>query len=214
VITRKGTLIDAIFPAAVAGGNVETSQRIVDVILGALSAALPEKIPAAGQGTMNNMTIGGYDPEKGRPFAYYETLGGGMGASSLYGGESAVHVHMTNTLNTPVEALEYAYPFLMTEYSVRRGTGGAGQNNGGDGLVREIKMLADAEATVLSERRHRGPYGLHGGDPGTPGRNVLVRGGSPIPMPGKFHAALSAGDIIRIETPGGGGYGPPDKDHE
>jgi N-methylhydantoinase B len=207
VVTRKGTIVDALFPAAVAGGNVETSQRIVDVILGALSKAVPDRIPAASQGTMNNIAVGGIDPRSGRPFAYYETLGGGMGASFSHNGESAVHSHMTNTLNTPVEALEYGYPFLLREYSVRRGTGGNGRTRGGDGMVREIELLADAEVTVLSERRAAGPYGLHGGRDGTPGGNVVIRKGAREGMPGKFHTELSAGDRVRIETPGGGGYG-------
>ncbi len=207
VITRHGSIVDAKFPSAVAGGNVETSQRIVDVVLGALAQALPERIPAAGQGTMNNVTVGGWDPRKERAFAYYETLAGGMGASPRQDGESAVHSHMTNTLNTPVEALEYAFPFLVTEYSIRRNTGGAGLHRGGDGLVREILLQAEAEATVLSERRVRGPYGLQGGRPGTPGRNVVLRQGEPQALPGKFNTRLLPGDVLRIETPGGGGWG-------
>lgn len=208
VVTKAGTIVDAQFPAAVAGGNVETSQRIVDVVLGALAKALPGKIPAASQGTMNNITIGGHDPHHGRPFAYYETLGGGMGASAFGPGESAVHSHMTNTLNTPVEALEYTYPFMVTKYAIRRKTGGRGQTTGGDGIIREIKLLADAEVTVLSERRVRGPYGLNGGKQGSPGKNTVLQAGRANEMPGKFHARLSCGDSIRIETPGGGGYGP------
>jgi len=207
VVTRHGSIVDARFPAAVAGGNVETSQRIVDVVLGALSRALPERMPAASQGTMNNVTIGGWDPRKERAFAYYETLAGGMGASPHRDGESAVHSHMTNTLNTPVEALEYAYPFLMTEYSIRRGTGGHGQHKGGDGMVREVQLLAEAEATVLSERRSRGPYGVQGGDDGTPGRNSIRHEGEIRELPGKFTARLHPGDVLRIETPGGGGWG-------
>ncbi len=213
VVTRKGSIVDAAFPAAVAGGNVETSQRIVDVIFGALAQAVPQRIPAASQGTMNNITIGGRDPRGDKPFAYYETLAGGMGASAHGDGESAVHSHMTNTLNTPVEALEYAYPFLVTEYSIRRATGGRGKQVGGNGLVREIELLAPAEATVLSERRERGPYGLHGGEPGTSGLNLLIRkneeGGETqrTTLPGKFSIALAPGDRLRIETPGGGGWG-------
>ena len=207
VITKKGTITDAEFPAPVAGGNVETSQRIVDVVLGALSHAFSEKIPAASQGTMNNITIGGMDGE--RPFAYYETIAGGMGASLKGPGESAVHSHMTNTLNTPIEALEFSYPFQVTEYSVRKGSGGMGAFCGGDGVVREIKLLCDAEVTVLSERRRRGPYGLDGGDPGKPGKNLIIRSGQVKDMPGKFSERLKKGDIIRMETPGGGGYGVP-----
>ncbi|MFH1138070.1 MAG: hydantoinase B/oxoprolinase family protein [Pseudomonadota bacterium] len=209
VITRPGTILDAVFPAAVAGGNVETSQRIVDVILGALAQALPEKIPAASQGTMNNLTLGGFDPRVGRPFAYYETLAGGMGGSPNSPGQDAVHSHMTNTLNTPIEALEYAYPFLMTEYSIRRGSGGAGRRPGGDGLVRELQVTAPAEVVVISERRTSRPYGLSGGAPGLPGRNFLIFDGAAREMPGKFSATLEAGDAVRIETPGGGGWGRP-----
>ncbi|WP_419787550.1 hydantoinase B/oxoprolinase family protein [Pseudodesulfovibrio sp.] len=207
VITRPGSVVDAKFPAAVAGGNVETSQRIVDVILGALAQALPDRIPAASQGTMNNITIGGPTGRDGNPFAYYETLAGGMGASPNAPGESAVHSHMTNTLNTPVEALEYAYPFRMREYAIRRGTGGKGQYPGGDGLTREIEMLADAEITVLSERRTRTPYGLKQGGNGESGCNTLIREGSPSELPGKFHVTARKGDRIRMKTPGGGGYG-------
>ncbi|WP_461209114.1 hydantoinase B/oxoprolinase family protein [Desulfocurvus sp. DL9XJH121] len=207
VLTRKGSILDAKFPAAVAGGNVETSQRVVDVVLGALARAVPELIPAASQGTMNNMTIGGMDERTGLPFAYYETLAGGMGASAKGPGESAVHSHMTNTLNTPVEALEYSYPFRVNTYAVRRGSGGAGRHPGGSGLVREIELLSDCEITVLSERRDHAPYGLAGGQPGQPGFNVLIRDGQTLPQPGKFYTPLKKGDIIRMETPGGGGWG-------
>jgi len=207
VLTRKGTVVDANFPAAVASGNVETSQRIVDVILGAFAQALPESIPAASQGTMNNVTIGGIDPRNGNPFAYYETVGGGMGASARGDGESGVHSHMTNTMNTPIEALEYSYPFLVTEYSIRRGTGGKGLHRGGDGIVREIHLQSEAEITVLSERRKLPPYGLEGGGPGLVGKNIILREGKVMNKPGKFSASLRKGDIVRIETPGGGGYG-------
>ncbi len=207
VITRKHSLVDAAFPAAVVGGNVETSQRIVDVILGALSKALKDKIPAASQGTMNNVAIGGIDERTNEPFTYYETLGGGMGASSNAHGENAVHSHMTNTLNTPIEALEYSYPFMVMEYSIRRKSGGKGKFYGGDGLVREIKLMSDAEVTVLSERRKRAPYGLKGGLSGQKGRNVLIKDSRAIEMPSKFNTKIKKGDILRIETPGGGGYG-------
>jgi N-methylhydantoinase B len=207
VQTLKGTVVDAQFPAAVAGGNVETSQRIVDVILGAFAQALPERLPAASQGTMNNVTIGGIDPRNQNPFAYYETIGGGMGASAAGDGESGVHSHMTNTLNTPIEALEYSYPFLVTEYSIRRSTGGEGLYKGGDGIVREIHLQSEAEITVLSERRKLPPYGLQGGGPGLVGKNIIFREGKPMEKPGKFSASLHKGDIVRIETPGGGGYG-------
>lgn len=207
VITRPGTVVAANFPAAVAGGNVETSQRLVDTLLGALAMAVPERIPAASQGSMNNTTIGGLDPRTGLPFAYYETLAGGHGASSATDGESAMHSHMTNTLNTPVEALEYAYPFRVTEYSVRHGSGGAGKRRGGDGLVREIELLTDAEVTLLSERRARGPYGLQGGEAGAPGRNLLISEGKQTVLPGKFSQHLRKGERLRLETPGGGGWG-------
>ncbi|MEJ5301228.1 MAG: hydantoinase B/oxoprolinase family protein [Thermodesulforhabdaceae bacterium] len=207
VITRKGTIVDAEFPAPVAGGNVETSQRIVDVILGALAQAIPEKVPAASQGTMNNVAIGGVNPQTGTSFAYYETIGGGMGASSDGDGESAVHSHMTNTLNTPVEALEYSYPLMVTQYSIRKGSGGRGKFRGGDGIIREIKLLADSEVTILSERRRRAPYGLSGGEAGRKGRNVVIINGVENEIGGKFHGYLKAGDVLRIETPGGGGFG-------
>ena len=210
VVTKPGDIVDATFPAAVAGGNVETSQRLVDVILGALAGALPGRIPAASQGTMNNVTIGGTDPATNRPFAYYETLCGGMGASSKSDGEHAVHSHMTNTMNTPVEALEYSYPFQVMEYSIRRGSGGKGRRSGGDGVIREIRMLAEAEVTVLSERRTRHPYGLGGGEPGGRGVNTVLRRGEKREMPGKFGMFLGPGDVLRIETPGGGGYGKPE----
>lgn len=209
VITKKGTIVDALFPAAVAGGNVETSQRVVDTVLGALEKALPGQIPAASQGTMNNLTVGGMDQRTHTPFAYYETLGGGMGATATSHGESAVHSHMTNTLNTPVEALEYSYPFLVTEYSIRRDSGGRGRFSGGDGMVREMRMLSDAEMTVLSERRVHPPHGIDGGAPGGCGRNYIIRNGKKEIMPGKFHAELKKGDTLGIETPGGGGYGAP-----
>jgi N-methylhydantoinase B len=156
---------------------------------------------------MNNVTIGGIDPRNGNPFAYYETIGGGMGASASGDGESGVHSHMTNTLNTPIEALEYSYPFLVTEYSIRRGTGGKGLHKGGDGIVREIHLQSEAEITVLSERRKLPPYGLQGGGPGSVGKNIIIREGKALEKPGKFSASLRKGDIVRIETPGGGGYG-------
>ncbi len=169
---KKVPLLMQIFSTC-AGGNVETSQRIVDVILGALSYAIPDKIPAASQGSMNNVSIGGIDDRTNSPFAYYETIGGGMGAFWGGNGESAVHSHMTNTLNTPIEALEFSYPFMVTEYSIRNKSGGDGEFKGGDGIIREIKLLSDAEVTVLSERREHGPYGLMGGDHGKPGKKYL-----------------------------------------
>ena len=207
IITRKGTVVDAEFPAAVAGGNVEMSQRIADTVLGSLSKAMPGIIPAASQGTMNNVTIGGIDPGNKKPFAYYETIGGGMGATGKNDGESAVHSHMTNTLNTPIEAMEYAYPLMVTEYSIRKNTGGKGVKRGGDGIVREVQLLSDAEVTVLSERRTIAPYGLSGGSSGKKGKNIVIRSGEKEEKPGKFTVSLRKGDALRIETPGGGGYG-------
>ncbi|KAA0256992.1 hydantoinase B/oxoprolinase family protein [Deferribacter autotrophicus] len=205
--TRKGSIVDAKFPASVAGGNVETSQRIVDVLLGALSKALPNEIPAASQGTMNNITIGGIDERNDQPFTYYETIGGGMGGCSFANGESAVHSHMTNTLNTPVEALEFTYPMMVEEYSIRKDSGGKGRFKGGDGIVRQIRLLNDAEVTMLTERRRFSPYGLNGGEPGKSGENIIISNGEKKKMPGKFNINLKKGDIIRIETPGGGGFG-------
>ncbi|GAB4457132.1 MAG: hydantoinase B/oxoprolinase family protein [Anaerolineae bacterium] len=207
VIAPAGTVVNARPPAAVAGGNVETSQRIVDVLLGALAQASPERVPAAAQGTMNNMVIGGWDPERRKFYTYYETIGGGMGAGPHAPGGSALQCHMTNTLNTPIEALEYAYPFLMRRYEIRRGSGGAGLHRGGDGIRREVKLLREAQVTLLTERRRLAPFGLDGGEAGQTGRNILVRTGQEIELPGKTSQILQSGDVLRIETPGGGGYG-------
>jgi N-methylhydantoinase B len=195
-------------PAAVAGGNVETSQRIVDVLLKALAQAMPEQIPAASSGTMNNLTIGGIDPRSGEPFAYYETIAGGMGGRPTKDGVSGVHTHMTNSLNTPVEALEYAYPFRVTEYSIRRRSGGKGKFRGGNGVVREVELLTESEVTLLSDRRNNGPYGLAGGSEGTPGKTTVIRtDGSQHDLPGKFRVRLKTGDRVRVESPGAGGWG-------
>jgi len=208
VISPSGTVVNARPPAAVAGGNVETSQRIVDVLLRALAQALPERIPAAASGTMNNLTIGGIDSRSGEPFAYYETIAGGMGARPQKDGVSGVHTHMTNSLNTPAEALEYAYPLRVRRYSLRRGSGGDGRYRGGDGIVREIEVLTDAEVTLLADRRTTGPWGLSGGSEGVPGKAAIVRpDASQQHLPGKFNARLRKGERIRIETPGGGGWG-------
>jgi len=209
LVTEPGTLVDARRPAPVAGGNVETSQRIVDVLLGALAKACPDRIPAASQGTMNNVAVGGRDQD-GEPYTYYETVGGGAGAGPSGPGASAVHTHMTNTLNTPVEALEFAYPFRVTRYEVRSGSGGQGAHPGGDGIVRELAFEAPARVTLLTERRRIGPYGLAGGGPGRPGRNVLVRDGRERELPAKVSLEVEEGDRLRIETPGGGGWGKAD----
>jgi N-methylhydantoinase B len=208
VIAPEGTIVNARPPAAVAGGNVETSQRIVDVLLRALAQAVPDRIPAAASGTMNNLTIGGIDPRTGEPFAYYETIAGGMGARPTKPGVSGVHTHMTNSLNTPAEALEYAYPLRVRRYSLRPSSGGAGKQRGGDGIIREIEVLTDCEVTLLSDRRMRGPWGLAGGKPGSPGKASIIRnGGAMEETPGKFSTRLRKGERIRIETPGGGGWG-------
>jgi N-methylhydantoinase B len=208
VIAPEGTIVNARPPAAVAGGNVETSQRIVDVVLRALAQAIPDRIPAAAAGTMNNLTIGGMDPRTGQPFAYYETIAGGMGASPGKPGVSGVHTHMTNSLNTPAEALEYAYPLRVRRYSLRPDSGGSGKFRGGDGIVREIEVLTDCEVTLLADRRSRGPWGLAGGADGEPGKTLLTRrDGSVESMPAKFSTRLRKGERITIETPGGGGWG-------
>ncbi len=208
VIAPSGTVVNARPPAAVAGGNVETSQRIVDVLLKALAQAIPDCIPAAASGTMNNLTIGGIDPRSGEPFAYYETIAGGMGARPTKNGVSGVHTHMTNSLNTPAEALEYAYPVRLRQYSFRANSGGRGLHRGGDGIVREIEVLTDAQVTLLADRRSRGPYGLAGGAAGAPGRTLIIRkDGSEAELPGKTSVRLSAGESIRIESPGAGGWG-------
>ena len=212
VIAPQGTILNASPPAAVAGGNVETSQRIVDVLLRALSKAIPDRIPAAASGTMNNLTIGGVDPRTGKPFAYYETIAGGMGARPSKSGVSGVHTHMTNSLNTPADALAYAYPLRVLQYSLRPDSGGAGKHHGGDGIVREIEVLTECEVTLLSERRVLAPWGLNGGCDGSAGKTSVIRNdGSVETMPGKFSTRLRKGDRIRIESPGGGGWGLADK---
>ena len=238
LITPVGTVVNSRPPAAVAGGNVETSQRTVDVLLRALSQAVPERVPAGSSGTMNNLTIGGIDlrgkdlrgkdlreedlrgkdlrgkdlgrgdQPSGEPFAYYETIAGGMGARPDRDGVSGVHTHMTNSLNTPAEALEYAYPLRVTRYSLRRESGGQGRFRGGDGIIREIELLVDANVTLLADRRSRGPYGLFGGTDGAPGRTSIVRKNGELELlPGKTSVQLKAGERIRIESPGGGGWG-------
>jgi len=206
VTAPAGSFVNASRPAPVAGGNVETSQRITDALLGALAHALPEEIPAAGQGTMNNVMIGGKHSD-GMLYAYYETLGGGMGAAPNADGLSGVHVHMSNTRNTPIEALEMQFPIQIQEYALIRGSGGAGQYRGGEGLVREYKLLDQAIITVLSERRRHAPWGLHGGSPGRKGKNILITAtGHKSVLPGQFTRKFETGDRFRIETPGGGGY--------
>lgn len=208
VIAPRGTVVNAVHPASVAGGNVETSQRIVDVLFKALAQAIPDRIPAASQGSMNNLTIGGIDPRTGQEFSYYETVAGGMGARALLDGMSAVHTHMTNSLNTPAEALEYAYPLRVRQYRIRRGSGGKGKHRGGDGVVREIEVLAPARMSLLADRRKRAPYGLRGGKAGVTGQDCIIRrNGRKQSIASKGSWQLDAGDRVRIETPGGGGSG-------
>lgn len=204
VITPPESVLNPRFPAAVAAGNVETSQRIVDVVLGALAQALPGRIPAASQGTMNNVTVGGIGATGA--FVYYETIGGGHGAGPSGDGLSGRHSHMTNTRNTPVEALESALPLRVIGYGLRDGSGGAGAHRGGDGIRRAYEFLAAAVVTLNTERRLRGPYGLAGGEPGQPGRNWLVRGGTAQQLGGKYAGPVMPGDRLIIETPGGGGW--------
>ncbi len=207
IVAPAGTIVNANRPAAVAGGNVETSQRITDVVLGALGRALPDRLPAASQGTMNNVTLGGTDPRSNQRFAYYETIGGGMGGRRGMDGLSGVHTHMSNTRNTPVEAIEHYLPVRIRQYRLRSGSGGAGAARGGDGIVREYEALTEMSVTVLSDRRVRSPYGACGGDAGTPGANTLLREGREQHLGGKCRLDLLAGDRLRIESPGGGGYG-------
>jgi 5-oxoprolinase (ATP-hydrolysing) len=191
-----GSLLDPVPPHAVVGGNVETSMRIVDLVLGALGAC------ASSQGTMNNITFGTAD------VAYYETLGGGAGAGPDFNGASAVHLHMTNTRITDVEVIERRYPVIIRRFAIRAGSGGAGRHRGGDGIVREIEFLAPVTGGILSEHRARGPFGLMGGSPGLPGRNTLISGDNETALPGRAEFQAGVGDVLRVETPGGGGFGP------
>ncbi|MEQ1948759.1 MAG: hydantoinase B/oxoprolinase family protein [Bryobacteraceae bacterium] len=208
VIAPEGTLVNALLPAAMAAGNVETSQRITDVVLGALAQAAADRIPAASSGTMNNLSFGGITPA-GAPFAYYETIAGGMGASSAHEGQSAVHTHMTNSWNTPVEAFEHQFPLRIESYKVRKKSGGKGKHNGGDGILREYRFLVPAEVTLITDRRERGPYGIQGGRAGKPGQNTLIRKVKTIRLDAKTRFDAVAGDLLKIETPGGGGWGSP-----
>ena len=207
VIAPRGTIVNARPPAAVAGGNVETSQRLVDTLLRALAQAAPQRVPAASQGTMNNVTLGGTDPRSGAPFAYYETIAGGMGARPGADGASAVHTHMTNSWNTPVEVFEQTYPARIRKYAIRRASGGQGRYRGGNGIVREIELLTATHVGLLSDRRKIQPYGLAGGKPGKPGRNMLISNGREQELPGKYVFFAEPGAILRVETPGGGAWG-------
>lgn len=203
----EGCLLDARYPHAVGGGNVETSQRVVDVVLGALAGAVPGIIPAASYGTMSNFAAGSSIGSTSGHFSYYETTAGGCGGHPLGRGASATHAHMTNTLNTPIEALEYAYPLRVTLYRVRRGSGGQGLNPGGDGIEREIEFLEGGRLTILSDRRTSGPWGLEGGGSGLPGANTLTSRDGSQKIPSKCHLELCPGDRVMIATPGGGGWG-------
>ena len=205
IVIPEGCLLNPNPPAAVAGGNVETSQRIVDVLLAAFAEALPNRVPAQSQGTMNNVTFGAANSSRG-PFSYYETIGGGSGAGIWGSGASAIHSHMTNTRNTPIEALEHAIPVRVTEYSIRRGSGGDGAHRGGDGIVREFEALDAIDFALLTERRSHGPRGASGGSPGQSGVNRLIND-QVAELPAKCAGSLTAGERIRIETPGGGGWG-------
>ena len=207
LVTPSPSIVDPHPPAAVGAGNVETSQRIVDAVWGAFARALPGLMPAASSGTMNNLLIGGHDPRSGRAFAYYETLGGGHGGGPAGAGESAMQAHMTNTRNTPVESFEHAYPLRVRSVRIRRGSGGAGRHAGGDGIERTLELLVPARVTVIAERRERGPWGLAGGEPGSPGRTTVTTAGRTRTMPAKFTESFPAGALLALSSPGGGGYG-------
>jgi N-methylhydantoinase B/oxoprolinase/acetone carboxylase alpha subunit len=207
VIAPERSIVNAGLPAAMAAGNVETSQRITDTILGALAKAVPERIPAASSGTMNNLSFGGWDSRRGKAFAYYETIAGGMGASVAGAGRAATHTHMTNSWNTPTEAFEHQYPVTVRGYRIRKGSGGAGRHAGGDGIIRELEFLEDTDVTILSDRRSRGPWGLAGGAAGAPGRNSVVSEGKTREIAAKVRLGLHRNDVLRIKSPGGGGWG-------
>jgi N-methylhydantoinase B len=207
VIVPTRSVLNPDFPAAVAAGNVETSQRIVDVVLGALAQALPERIPATSQGTMNNVTFGGISGENA--FVFYETIGGGHGAGPQGHGLSGRHSHMTNTRNTPVEAIEHTLPVQILSYELREGSGGEGQFRGGKGIKRIYRFLAPANVTINSDRRKTPPYGLQGGQAGQRGVNRLIQDGEEKEIGSKATLDVKPGDILIIETPGGGGWGKP-----
>ena len=204
---EDGGLLNARYPAAVAAGNVETSTRVVDAVLGALAQALPDRIPAASHGSMNNLAMGSSGDQGAPAWDYYETIGGGMGASASTDGLDAVQTHMTNTLNTPIESLEMAFPLRIRRYQVRRGSGGEGQHSGGAGIVREFEFLQPADVTLLTERRSHAPWGSNGAYSGMTGRNLLNFNA----VKAKDFLSLRPGDILTIETAGGGGWGSPDQ---
>ena len=202
-LRRQHSVVNASFPAAVAAGNVETSTRIVDVVLGALAQVMPDSIPAASHGSMNNLAMGYTGDEMHPAWDYYETIGGGMGAGKNTDGLDAVQTHMTNTLNTPIESLEMKYPVRITRYQVRQGSSGAGKHNGGEGLIREYEFLAPAQVTILSERRSHRPWGLAGGEKAKAGINRLNK----KILPAKQSFKVQQGDVVCISSAGGGGYG-------
>ncbi len=207
VTAPPGTIVNATFPSPVVGGNLETSQRIVDTLIRALSQACPERVMAACQGTMNSITFGGINPRTGSPFTFYETLAGGFGARPARPGIDAIHSHMTNTLNTPIELLETAFPVRVERYEMREDSGGSGRHRGGNGLRRDIRVLADATFSLLADRRKTRPYGLFGGGAGASGSDFLIQNEQERPIPSKGTLALRAGDVVSIRTPGGGGVG-------
>ncbi|MCZ6554956.1 MAG: hydantoinase B/oxoprolinase family protein [Candidatus Dadabacteria bacterium] len=209
IIVDENSILNAKFPAAVVGGNVETSQRVVDVVFGALSKAVPQKVPAASAGSMSNFTFGGLNPRIGRNFAYYETIAGGMGGRFGADGVSAVQTHMTNTLNTPIESLERELPVMINSYSIRKHSGGKGKYRGGDSIIREYKFLSKATVSMITERRRFSPYGVEGAEPGKKGRNFFIRSNKAAKIGPKATFEVKNGDRIRIETPGGGGWGHP-----
>ena len=202
----RGSLLNAEYPSAVAGGNVETSQRIVDLVFGALEKAIPSRVPAASSGSMSNLTFGG-TTNLGNKFAYYETIAGGMGGRNGMNGMSAVQTHMTNTLNTPVEALERELPVMIKKYSIREKSGGNGKFKGGDGIIRSYKFLVPAEATLITERRRISPRGAVGGKEGKKGLNILISDGRRFNLPAKATIKLKKNDILEIQSPGGGAWG-------
>ncbi len=208
----SGTIVNAQPPAPVAGGNVETSTRIVDVSLRAFAGIVPEKVCAACQGTMNNVTIGGIDPRSRGYFTYYETIAGGYGARRSKDGIDGIHSHMTNTLNTPIEALESAYPLRVRRYELVQGSGGRGKFRGGLGIRRDTEVLAD-ESTIslLGERQRLRPWGLFGGRPGSSGAYRILREGRIDRLPSKITLTVRRGSVLSVITPGGGGYGEPDR---
>lgn len=210
IVAPPGSVVNPSPPAPVVGGNLETSQRIVDVILGAFSKICPERVIAACQGTMNNLAIGGVDPRSGRPYTLYETIAGGFGARPTADGIDGIHSHMTNTLNTPVEALETAYPLRVERYELIPASGGEGRFRGGLGIRRDITVIGHtARVSLLTDRRTTRPYGLSGGKPGQAGKNVLIREGQETPLPGKGTFTLHPGETVSVRTPGGGGHGDP-----